>query len=118
MIRKLFQWIFKKELIELEKATKKCNDAFINYQIQEKRIKNLLGNIDVSVDVHHYSPSWACISIQGQKMDYIKFIELGDADLREISNFLRRFDRGKVDASPHESKYLRIGSNPFDRSFI
>lgn len=108
MIRKFFKWIFKKELNELHSETQKYKDAFSNYESQERRIKNLLANIDVSVDVHHYSPSWACISIQGEKTDYIKFIDLGASDIREIHDFLKRYDRGKVDAIPHETQYLKF----------
>lgn len=114
MIRKLFKWIFKAELQQLETQIQKAKDTTVNYESMEKRIKNVLSNIDVSVDVHEYhkySSSWAVISLQGQKTDYIKFVDLGDRDIRYISEFLRKFERDaniKVDASPHASKFLRI----------
>lgn len=79
-----------------------------NYETQEREIKNFLNNFDVTVDVHQYSHSWAVISIQGQKSDFIKFIDLGPADIFEIQKFLRQFDRTKVDASPRESKFLKF----------
>ncbi len=101
MIRKIFKWVFKSELIKLGTAISDC-------KVQETKIKNMLGNIDVSVDLHHYSPSWAVISIQGERSDYIKFIDLGVKDIREIQQFLRRFDRSKVDCSPTDSKYFKI----------
>ncbi|PKQ69373.1 hypothetical protein BZG01_00095 [Labilibaculum manganireducens] len=120
MLRKLFKWIFKDELQQLEAQIKIAKEAVLNYESQEKRIKNVLQNIDVSVDVHEYhkySPSWACISLQGVKSDYIKFIDLKDADIHHISSFLRRYERDlniKVDASPHASGFLRIqGCNHF-----
>jgi hypothetical protein len=113
MIRKIFKWIFKKELLELNIATHKYNDAFINYQTQEKRIKNLLDNIDISVDYHQYSPSWAVISIQGEKQDYIKFIDLGKADIREIASFLKKYDRSKVDAAPQISPFFKLDKYKF-----
>lgn len=108
MIKKIFRWIFKDELIELKKETQRCISAQKNYKTQEKRINNLLSNIDVSVDVHEYSRSWAVISIQGQKSDYIKFVDLGEREIRDIQKYLHNFDRSKVDASPQASKFLRI----------
>jgi hypothetical protein len=113
MIRKLFKWIFKSELQQLEIQIQKAKDVTINCESQEVRIKRILQNVDVSMDVHEYkySPSWAVISIQGQKTDYIKFIDLGDSDIREIAKFLRQFEKNvniKVDASPVASEFLRI----------
>lgn len=107
MIRKFFEWIFKVQFEELKKEKQRCINATKNYKTQERRINNLLGNIDVSVDVHQYASSWACISIQGKKSDFIKFINLGDRDVSEIQRFLHRFDRSKVDAAPQISGYLR-----------
>ncbi len=115
--RKFFKWVFKAELNQLEIQIQKTNDATANYESQEKRIKNVLQNvlknIDVSVDVHEHSPSWAVVSLQGQKTDYIKFIDLGNSEIRHIAEFLRRYERDantniKIDASPNISQFLRI----------
>lgn len=71
-------------------------------EVRAERIRKLLGNIDVSVDVHHRSGSWAVVSLQGGKTDYIKFVDLDQRSIREISAFLRQFDRQnvKIDANP------------------
>jgi len=108
MIKKIFKWIFKSELNKLYSEIQLCKNERINLESERKRIKNLLNNIDVSVDVHEYSPSWAVISIQGKKQDFIKFIELGNADLKEIQKFLKKFERQKIDATPQNSYFLRI----------
>ena len=108
LLKKLFFWIFSEEISALSKQTRDFKDQRENYESQEKRIKNLLGNIDVSVDVHQYSPSWAVISIQGQKADYIKFVDLGERDIREIQRFLNNFDRSKVDCAPQISQFFKI----------
>jgi hypothetical protein len=103
-MKKFFRWVFSKEIAELEKTIS-------NFNIAEKRLRNVLGNIDVSVDVHQYSRSWACISIQGVKDDYIKFVDLGHRDVYEISKFLRQFERDvniKVDASPEVTRFLKF----------
>lgn len=114
-MKKLFKWIFKSELKQLNALIQQTKDLIINYESQEKRIKNILQGIDVSVDVHDYckySPSWAIISLQGNKTDYIKFINLGDSDIKQIAKFLRVYEKNninvKIDASPHASQFLKI----------
>ena len=75
-----------------------------------KELSSILDSIDVSVDVHEHSRSWACISLQGTKQDYIKFVDLGDSQIREISNFLRRYEGSnniKIDAHPSTSMILK-----------
>lgn len=72
----------------------------------QRNIKVLLGNTEVSVDVHHCASSWAVISIQGEKRDYIKFINLGKKDLFDIRNYLRQFERSKIDCSPNDVHFF------------
>lgn len=104
MIKKLFNWIFQKELAEM-----KTNAIRINFIAD--RVEKILGNIDVSVDVNHYTPSWAVISIQGKKVDYIRFVNLGNSDIREIEDFLRHFERIKVDCCPSETPFFSLFRN-------
>lgn len=99
MIRKLFNWAFKAEITKLNE--------------QSQNIDKLLQGLDVSVDVHEYRPfeSWAVISLQGQKTDYLKFIDLRDAEIHDIARFLRRYEGAaniKIDASPQASRFLRV----------
>ena len=114
MIRKFFKWIFKSELQELNLQIQKTKEATASFESYQNSLKNVLQNIDVSVDVHEYhrySKSWAVISLQGSKTDYLKFIDLGDADIRHIQQFLRQFERNanvKIDASPNASQFLRV----------
>ena len=103
MIKKIFKWVFKKELETLENQIIKSHNQTI-------AVSNLLQNIDISVDLHKYAPSWAVISIQGQKSDYIKFVDLGQRDIIEIQRFLRRFDRSKrkIDAPFPEKNFFKF----------
>ena len=56
---------------------------------------------EVSIDHHSKSDSWAIIKIDtGPKTCYIKFIDLGRLELREICEFLSRYDRSKIDTTP------------------
>ena len=106
--KNLLMWAFQSELLKLQKQLQKN-------QIQEDRINNLLNNLDISVDVHYIANSWAVISIQGERSDFIKFIDLGRSDINEIYSFLRRFDRSKVDAEPRVFEMLKFPKKPTRR---
>lgn len=61
----------------------------------------------VSVDVHMKEKSWAVINI-GTKGGgcYLKFVDLGQSDLREIQRFLSQFETKQIDASPFDRRFL------------
>lgn len=110
LIRFLIIWLFRIEyekyknvILRYDKEMKRIAQLRFSYEraidqayIDAKRIRDLLGNIDISVDVHHRSSSWAVISLQGQKQDYIRFIHLSDSDIRSIGSFLRQFDQENI----------------------
>lgn len=96
-----FQWVFRRELAML-------NEKIRENDIQYQRLKNLLDNLDVSVDVHYRANSWAVISIQGHRSDFIKFVDLGRSDIDQIYRFLRQFDRSKIDAEPRTYELLKF----------
>lgn len=115
LLRKLFFWLFKEDFERMNKLEsdlkglihrQKC--ATQEAEVRAERIRKLMGNIDVSVDVHHRSGSWAVVSLQGTKTDYIKFVDLDQRSIREIAFFLRQFDR----------KNVKIDANPFDRQML
>lgn len=108
MIKKIFSWIFKQELIQLKQAVSELNIAKAALEVNQKRLENILDNFDISVDHHPYGRSWAVISIQGKKADYIKFIDLGESEIRAIQRFVSQFDRSKVDTAPHFSHFFKI----------
>ena len=115
LLHKLFFWLFKEDFERMNKLEsdlkglihrQKC--ATQEAEVRAERIRKLLGNIDVSVDVHQRSGSWAVVSLQGGKTDYIKFVDLDQRSIREIAFFLRQFDR----------KNVKIDANPFDRQML
>ena len=110
IFKKFFYWIFKeeieKELERLREQTLKLNETILNLQKKHIKLDEIFENLEVSIDHHQYSNSWAAISLQGNKRNFIKFIQLGDADIRTISDFLSKFDRSKIDASPNITKHL------------
>lgn len=118
LINRIFNRIFKSQLTQLQHALDHASQnlqasELLMLQLKDQKcyINEVFDKLDVSVDVHQYEPSWAVISLQGKKMDYVKFIDLGDSDIREIASFLRQFERRhniKVDASPGLREWLKI----------
>lgn len=47
--------------------------------------------VDVARDEYH---SWAVVCIHG-KMDFMKFVPLNHSDIREVAQFLKRFEYSK-----------------------
>lgn len=78
---------------------------FIN-SIITKAVKRELSVIfrtygEVSIDHHIKENSWAIIKLDtGPKTCYLKFINLDRQDLRDICEFLSRYDRSKIDTTP------------------
>jgi len=110
MKTKIFNWLFKEQLASL-----KSTQGRLEGQVSKLQRQIDLFNMDVSVDFHERANSWACISIQG-KSDYVKFIDLGDSDLRQISQFLRQFERNsniKIDASPQARGFFKANTQRF-----
>lgn len=102
LLKKLFEACYAEELAQMRKLhtemSQNCRD-----------IHNILGNLDVSADIHMKSGSWAVVSIQGKKTDYIKFIDLHGKDVLEIQRYLSLFDRErvKIDANPFIAKGIK-----------
>lgn len=131
MIKKFFRWVFTKEIAELQNqkaniiriqsefkaerklladVTNKNIKLGIKFERKLNQLEGIIGNTDVSIDhsVNSYSRSWAVISIQGEKTDFVRFIDLGRKDISEIQRFLQNFDRSKVDCAPNVTPFLRI----------
>lgn len=131
MIKRLFRWVFANEIAELKtqkaniikiqdefrderrvlaKATDKNIKLGISFERKLRQLEGVISNTDISIDhsVNAYSRSWAVISIQGEKTDFVKFIDLGRKDISEIQRFLQNFDKSKVDCAPNITPFLRI----------
>lgn len=89
--------------------------AFFDERIK-RAVRRELTNIfreygDVSVDHHLHSDSWAVIKVdKGPHSCYLKFIDLGKRDLRDIQHYLSMFERKHIDSTPQIE-------NEFDRMF-
>lgn len=117
LIKKFFHWLFSEELTKLNQKIKQADDLIHSTANLQRTIKQVFNNLDISIDVREqkYEPakSWAVISLQGERADFVKFINLGDREINEISRFLRQFDRInriKIDAPPSIDGFLRFES--------
>ncbi len=122
MIKKIFNWVFQKQLKELEQSLSHCKSMLHTLEkqsedldIEKSKLSNVLSNFDVSVDVHEYAPSWAVISLQGEKTDYVKFLDLGDRSIGEIARFISKYERGKIDARPQMRGFIKEEALRFKR---
>jgi hypothetical protein len=72
------------------------NNKYFELYYKQKELKQKIDLYDqllnISVDVHEHSNSWAVICVNG-KCDYVKFVDLGQSNIREISRFLRQFEK-------------------------
>ena len=56
---------------------------------------------EVSVDHHMMSDSWAVIKVaDGPHSCYLKFLNLGKKNLKELTEFLGQFERPYIDSMP------------------
>ena len=65
---------------------------------------------DVAIDHHMMSDSWAVIKVDsGPASCYLKFIDLGKSDLRDVQHFMAQYDRSHIDAAPQiEHEFNRM----------
>ncbi len=84
---------------DIEKGDRKISDAInqsnmaisVSRKLQ-KTSESLINQFNISADIYpHEKSSWAVISIQGRP-EYVKFVNLSNRDMREISSFLRQFE--------------------------
>lgn len=109
-----FEWAFSDELTNMRitceqqqrtttQMQKEIEDLRIlqnQLGIYEKKLKSLLGTISVSANLPKKAENWAVISIQGEKIDYVKFIALPKNDMIAISRFLAQFQSHALETSP------------------
>lgn len=104
LLKKLFKWILLEEIKELENNKQQLT-------LLKHDFYDLFTDIKVGVDYHEKSSSWAVISLQGEKLDYLKFIDLERKDIQDIQHFLRHFDKRNrtIDANPQIKGWLKTG---------
>lgn len=70
--------------------------------------KTLNDYLEVSIDVHQKTPSWAVVCLKG-KQECLKFYGADELTIKEIERFLRQFNRDNrvIDAPLSINSFLR-----------
>ena len=65
-----------------------------------RKFMNSICDVGTDVGIRSVDHSWAVICVHG-KMDYVKFVDMSQRDIMEISKFLKRFEySNRVTDSP------------------
>lgn len=109
-----FEWAFSDELHNMrttceqqQKTTQQMQKEIEDLRILQnqltvyrRKMETLLGSISISTNLPKKSENWAVISIQGEKIDYVKFVALPKNDMIAISQFLAQFDQRALETNP------------------
>jgi hypothetical protein len=104
IIKRIIDWLYSEDMKAMEEELE-------NFRKQAKRLDTILNEVDVSVSVEQRSRSWAVISIQGERSDFIKFINLNNQDIYDVHRFLSQYDRKNnitIDAAPSDTAFLKM----------
>lgn len=100
---RFFNWLFKEQMNQMKRMNddtlmfwKNSKANYENCQRLEKQLKDTVGSIQVATDIHLKSTSWAVICLQGEKADFIKFVDLDQRSIEDIAHYLRQFERHNV----------------------
>jgi hypothetical protein len=83
---------------QLQRQNNRTNKMEAEYQkfYNQMRLIMEVTNVGVDVSVNKHDRSWAAICIQGSNnVAYMKFVDLGNESIRDIQEFLRRYEFDK-----------------------
>jgi hypothetical protein len=106
------QWVYNESCRQLERAQTVMNEARDMHDKSRTLVSDchkFMNSIcDVGTDIGFCSDdhSWAVICIHG-KMDYVKFVDMGQKDIQSIANFLKNFEySNRVTDSPLNKRWI------------
>ena len=101
MKKKIINWI--REILGINQMQKNLSKTTTDIEREigmanslAKELQLLKNELQVGVDVHQRSPSWAVVCVKGKKADYIKLFNFDEKDEREIRSFLKQFQERNV----------------------
>lgn len=125
-----FEWAFSDELSNMRMTCEQQQRATLQMKrevedlrilqnavnVYKKKLESMLGGISISTNIPRKGENWAVISIQGEKIDYVKFIALPKNDMIAISKFLAQFDQRALETNPSnydliDGKIIEIQNN-------
>lgn len=109
-IKSLVRWALSDEIVKMESRLQR------NITLHERisrEFDNIRNEFKVGVDVDYHG-SWAVVCLEGEKHDYIKFLNLNKRDAREISNFLNQFNRKnvRIDTPIQFGNFIKMNNRP------
>ena len=123
---KFKNWLFKEELNDIKETKEKYDELLKTVdkayrmlgeakEMHDKshtllsdchKFMNSICDVDTDIGYKDNEHSWAVVCIHG-KMDYVKFIDMSQADIRTISRFLKEFEySNRVTDSPMQYKHI------------
>lgn len=117
---KLKNWLFKEELNDIQETKKKYDELLKSVERAQAitnearamhenshtllsdchKFMNSICDVGTDVGFRSNDHSWAVICVHG-KMDYVKFVDMHQSDIRSIANFLKKFEySNRVTDSP------------------
>lgn len=108
---KLKHWLFKEEIKELAELKKNYEKYMISFEKAKaladeardehrkshylltecRKLMNSICDVGTDIGFKDTDHSWAVICIHG-KMDYVKFVDMSQRDIRSIADFLKNFE--------------------------
>ena len=121
---KIREWLFPNYMIELDRKLVAVDEQLIEIKEERERMRRVMGDafenksdlryaldlvqqcINVGVDVHMKSESWAVVCLKGVP-DYVKIMPLDSKSAFEIKKFLKSFPEARVDSSQAYYRFLK-----------
>lgn len=108
---KIKNWLFKEEIKELEELKKNYDKCMLSFEKAKtladkardehrnshelltdcRKLMNSVCDVGTDIGFKDSEHSWAVICIHG-KMDYVKFVDMRQRDIRAIADFLKNFE--------------------------
>jgi hypothetical protein len=108
---KIKNWLFKEELDDIKETKEKYDELLrsveraqaTTHKAQEmhdkshalledcRKLMNSICDVGTDIGFKNSDHSWAVICIHG-KMDYVKFVDMNQRDIRSIADFLKNFE--------------------------
>lgn len=108
---KIKNWLFKEEIKELEELKKNYDKCMLSFEKARaladkardehrnsnelltdcRKLMNSICDVGTDIGFKDSEHSWAVICIHG-KMDYVKFVDMRQRDIRAIADFLKNFE--------------------------
>ncbi len=105
LLLRLIRWVMKENIRVWEARIKKNEQALDSLSGRFALFQEV---VNLSVDHHVKSSSWAVVCYKLGNKDVVKFYELNDESIKDLQPLLRAFSKANIliDTNPHIDKSL------------